>query len=99
MIPINDNVFNNLKWKKVDALKLDKIIAGLTVIGCEPCDYPDTDGITIYLGKPEGDVIAIDIGADYFFKEEGENPFYVSMAAIRRAQILPEKEPDRKAAQ
>ena len=86
MIPIRDDVFNNLSWEHIDGLELDKAIEGLTVIGSEPTDYPLTDGITIYLKKPNGDVIALDIGADYFSPDEGENPFYTHLATIPAKQ-------------
>lgn len=86
MIPVKEDVFNKLSWERIDGLELDKTIEGLTVIGSEPTDYPDTDGITIYLKKPSGDIIALDIGADYFFIDEGENPFYTQLATIPAEQ-------------
>lgn len=82
MIPVNDETFNNLKWKHIDGLELDKTIEGLTVIGSEPTDYPLTDGITIYLKKPNGAMIALDIGADFYTAESDDNPFYTHIADI-----------------
>ncbi len=86
MIPIRDDVFINLKWESVDGLDLDKIIEGLTVVGSEPTNYPDTDGVTIYLKKPSGDLLALDIGVEYFSTDEGENPFYTQLARIPAKQ-------------
>lgn len=82
MIPIEDSVFNNLKWKPVDGQKLDSIITGLTIVGSEPTDYPLTDGITLYLKNGAGELLALDIGADIYSVEKEENPCYMALSHI-----------------
>ena len=83
MIPITDRVFNNLSWEPVDGMSLDKLLEGLTVIVAEPTDYPLTDAVTLYLKDREGDILALDIGADIFNTEPEENPFYINMARAK----------------
>lgn len=82
LIPIEDSVFNNLKWKPVDGQELDSIITGLTIVGSEPTDYPLTDGITLYLKNGAGELLALDIGADIYSVEKEENPFYMALSHI-----------------
>lgn len=84
----NEKIYNGLKWEAVDGMALDKIIEGATVIGAEPTDYPLTDGITIYLKNRAGELVALDIGADFLTspRSEEENEFYISLA------VLPDEE-------
>lgn len=86
MIPLKDDVFNNLEWKPVDGMRVDKLLERLTVIGAEPTDYPLTDAVTIYFKDREGAVMALDIGADIFNSDPEENPFYINVA---RASLTP----------
>lgn len=79
-LPTEDEDYNNLEYAPVDGEALDALIAGMEVIGAEPTDYPLTDGVTIYLRGKDGNIKALDIGADIFNTETEENPFYVSMA-------------------
>lgn len=83
MIPITDNVFNNLSWEPVDGESLDRMLEGLTVIGAEPTDYPLTDAVIIYLKDREGDILALDIGADIDNTEPERNPFYINIAKAK----------------
>lgn len=83
MIPISETEFNNLKWEKVDGLEVDRLITGLEVVGAEPTDYPITDGLIIYLKDPEGNIIALDIGADLYTEDPEENPFYIAVARAK----------------
>lgn len=80
----NDDVYNSLKWSEVDGKELDKIIEGATIVGAEPTDYPLTDGITIYIKNRAGELITIDIGADFIKspRSEDENEFYINMAVV-----------------
>ena len=80
----NDDVYNSLKWSEVDGKALDKIIEGATIVGAEPTDYPLTDGITIYIKNRAGELIALDIGADFIKspRSEDENEFYINMAVV-----------------
>lgn len=80
----NDDVYNSLKWSEVDGKELDKIIEGATIVGAEPTDYPLTDGITIYIKNRAGELIALDIGADFIKspRSEDENEFYINMAVV-----------------
>lgn len=80
MIPLNDNEFNRLSWEQVDGLKVDSLITGLEVVGAEPTSYPVTDGLTIYLKDTEGNITALDIGADIYTEDPDENPFYIAIA-------------------
>ena len=80
MIPLNDNEFNRLSWEQVDGLKVDSLITGLEVVGAETTSYPVTDGLTIYLKDTEGNITALDIGADIYTEDPDENPFYIAVA-------------------
>jgi hypothetical protein len=80
MIPITDTEFNRLSWEQVDGLTVDRLITGLEVVGAEPTDYPVTDGLTIYLKDKEGNITALDIGADIYTEDPAENPFYIAIA-------------------
>lgn len=80
MIPLNDNEFNRLSWEQVDGLAVDSLITGLEVVGAEPTDYPVTDGLTIYLKDAQGNITALDIGADIYTEDPDENPFYIAIA-------------------
>ncbi len=80
MIPLADNEFNRLGWEQVDGLKVDSLITGLEVVGAEPTSYPVTDGLTIYLKDTEGNITALDIGADIYTEDPAENPFYIAIA-------------------
>lgn len=82
MIEITDETFNNLKWRLIDGRKLESKIAGLTIVGAEPTDYPLTDGITLYLKDKAGKLTALDIGADYITAKNDYNPFYMQIAKI-----------------
>ena len=80
MIPLTDNEFNRLSWEQVDGLKVDSLITGREVVGAEPISYPVTDGLTIYLKDTEGNITALDIGADIYTEDPDENPFYIAIA-------------------
>ncbi len=74
---IEDAVFDNLEWKEVDGEELHNIVAGMTVAGAEPIDYPATDGMILYFRSPAGDLIAVDISSDPYTQE-----FYILMAQV-----------------
>lgn len=79
MIPFTDETFNNLRWKPVDGMELDSLIQGLTVVGAEPTDYPQTDAITLYLRAEDGSIVALDIGTD-----TEDSSFYMRTATARQ---------------
>lgn len=81
-LPEEDEAYNSLEYDPVDGEALNHIIEGMEVIGAEPTDYPDTDGITIYLRAKDNSIKALDIGADIFNIEPEENPFYIRLATF-----------------
>ena len=60
-VNMTDDKFNNLDWKSLEWTELEKTIAGYTIIGGEPVDYPNTDGLILYLKSPTGVLVALDI--------------------------------------
>jgi len=79
---IKEEAFNALEWRDIDGEKIDDALTGATVIGTEPIDYPQTDGLIIYLRGQSGAAFALEAGADYVFAEDGENPFYTRLAVV-----------------
>jgi len=79
---IEESAFNALEWRAIDGEKIDEALTGATVIGAEPVDYPETDGLIIYLRGRSGAAFALEAGAEYDFAEEGENPFYTRLAVV-----------------
>jgi len=91
MIPVTDEVFNNLEWETLDGMTVDALIAGAEIVGAEPTDYPLTDGLTIYIKSKSGELCALDIGYDPYTEEELELSFYIRLAKIpkpKRAREL-----------
>lgn len=83
MIPINDEIFNNLDWKLVDGEQIDSILEGLQIIGAEPAGYPLTDSVIIYATNNEtGQFKVIDIGIDLMQADQTENPLYIGLATL-----------------
>lgn len=81
MIPIKDEVFNNLKWKdNHDAKQLDNMFSGCCVVGIAPVDYPLTDGLIFYLRTPGGQLVALSVDADTTMLDIEEEVFSVSIA-------------------
>jgi len=72
--------YERLKWRPVDGRELDSSIAGFTVIGSEPLDYPLTDSVTIFLQSPSGALFALDIAND--LEDENDTPLVIKMADI-----------------
>lgn len=83
MIPLTDRASNMLSWEPVDGKQLDRLTEGLTVVGAEPINYPSTDGAILYLKDSKGDLLALEIGADIYNTETGENPFYIMLAKAK----------------
>lgn len=79
---IKEDAFNALEWRDIDGEKIDDALTGATVIGAEPVDYPQTDGLIIYLRGRSGAAFALEAGADTVFMEDGENPFYTRLAVV-----------------
>ena len=94
MIPerITDEVYNNLKWTQKSPDSLDEEMTGYTVVGSEASvawysqsGKPATDGITLYLQKPDEERIKIiNLDADYIYMPEEEldnsSPIEISVA-------------------
>lgn len=73
---------NEINYKAVDAEALDDWARGALVLGVEPIDYPDTDGLLIYLKRPAGGVVGLLIETEP--DEMGIYEFlHTSVAAIR----------------
>lgn len=88
MIPLTDKAINNMRWKPVDGKKIDKLLEGLTVIGAEPIDYPDTDGITIYFRDRDGSILALETGIDLIDTEPEDNPFYATISRAKNPERI-----------
>ena len=82
MIPVTDEVFNNLEWETLDGMTVDALIAGAEIVGAEPTDYPITDGITIYMKTKSGELCALSVGYDPYTEEELEIPLSIELAKI-----------------
>lgn len=84
MMIVTDDEYNNLDWEPLDGMKVNEMVEGLTALGAEPTDYPETDAITFFFRDRNGDILVIDTGADIFNTGEDENPFYVNVARVKR---------------
>ncbi len=75
----------DLLWEPAEAQTVAEAIAGGTITGAEPIDYPLTDGLILYLTGKSGNQLALDIGA---VPDGGPdtNPFYIRLAVIPQAQ-------------
>lgn len=54
--------------QEIDGQQLDETMRGAVVIGAEPISWPLTDGIYIYLRRPNGEAIAL------LIETESEDP-------------------------
>lgn len=80
--PLTDEEFNKLKWTGIDGRKVAQIIAGMVVVGAEPVDYPETDGLVIYLRNKQGKLLVLDI-TGYLCSDETLN-FSISAAMTEK---------------
>ena len=82
MIPVTDEIFNNLEWETLDGMTIDALIAGAEIVGAEPVDYPMTDGLVIYMKTKSGELWTLNIGYDPYTEEELEIPLSTELAKI-----------------
>lgn len=66
---ISDNVYNSLKWDEAEFSQLNDTLKGCTIKYVEPF-WPVTDGLDLYLEKPNGELIILSL-----FSDVGENIF------------------------
>jgi len=76
MIPAED--IGGLIWSNIDGAKLDELLSGCKICGSEPIDYPNTDGVLIYIKDKKGDMAVLEIGED----PDEENSFYMRIAKL-----------------
>lgn len=71
---MSDEEYNALEWEAVDGMELAKAIVGLEVVGADPIDHPETDGMSIFFRDKEGGitVLVIESEPDDFFDDELE---------------------------
>ena len=79
-------ILDNLLWEPAGAQTIAEAIAGSTITGAEPIDYPLTDGLIIYLIGKSGRQLALEIGADPDTDPTEGNPFYINFAEIPQIQ-------------
>lgn len=55
---------SDIDYSPIDAEAVDDLARGAVVLGVETIDYPDTDGLIIYLKRPAGGVVGLLIETD-----------------------------------
>lgn len=71
--------FDNAHFTEIDGEQVKELITGFTVCGAEPIDYPETDGLLLYL-KGTDKYICVDIGQDPF----SDAGFYIQYAEMEK---------------
>lgn len=80
---ISEEVYNSLKWETIeDAKKLPDMIKGSVVIGCEPVDYPLTDGLDLHLKRPDGSYIILGLEGAVYPEDDEETDFRITVAKV-----------------
>lgn len=62
----DNDYYNNViqrSFQEIDPERLDDMTRGGVILGVETIDYPETDGVYIYMRRPAGDVMALFIEA------------------------------------
>lgn len=79
-------VFNDLIWSMITWEDIKPLLPRCRIIGADPLDYPDQDGLILYLRTDDGTTLALNVGAD-LCSDPGENTFYMEVADIPRGVL------------
>ena len=83
MIPISKNEYTSLDWKDVEIEDFDSIVSGSTIIGGLIFSLPGEGRTILFLHKPDGKMIAVDIATDYYdVIDSGTDPAWITIAEI-----------------
>lgn len=78
-----EEIFDKLYRKRLDGLQLDELITGCEILGAEPVGYPLTNGVILYLKKPDGCKLVLNL--DHYpegYREPNANDLEIEVAEI-----------------